>query len=258
MIDIRQNEIMRLLSENGYMEVTDLASQLNVSVATIRRDLRVLEKAGKCQRKHGGGMLNNMGFMFEIPYEEKERSFIDEKIKIAEIAAELVHDGDAIILDSGSTVFQLGARLQNRKNLTIATTDIKTALVLASNTQIKLYVPGGTVLSEVYSIIGNEAVEWFERLHVNTLFISADAIHADGRIMNLNDTETYAKRAMVQAADQVVLMVTSDKFNRKSFMEVCDLSAVDILITDSFIQPETVKWLQNFDIDIRIADMSNS
>lgn len=254
MIELRQNEILRLLSENGYMEVTDLSEQLNVSVATIRRDLQLLEKKGKCRRKHGGGMLSNTGFMFEIPYEEKERSFIEEKMQIAEIGAEYINDGDAIILDSGSTVFQLAKKLQKKEDLTVVTNDIKTALILAANSKINLFVPGGSVLPGVYTIIGTGSVEWYEKLHVNTLFLGADAIHSDGKIMNFNDTETYAKRVMVQAADKVVVMATSDKFNRKSFMEVCDLNAVDVLITDSSARPETLKWLQQFNLEIRVTD----
>lgn len=255
MITKRQKQIIKLLSENGYMEVTDLASLLNVSVATIRRDLHILEDAGVCQRKHGGCMLNNKGFLFEIPYEEKERNFIEEKKAIAEIAKRYVNNGDVVILDTGSTVFQLAVQLQEwQKNLTIVTSDIKTALLLAKNSNIHLYVPGGSVLPGVYSIIGTKAVEWYEDLHANTLFLGVDAIHNDGKIMNCNDTEVYAKRAKINASDKVIMLATSDKFLRKGFMKVCDMDNIDILITDSKIEQSTLDWLRRYDVEVIVAD----
>lgn len=253
MIELRQEKILKLLNENGYMEVTDLASKLNVSVATIRRDLDFLEKEGKCLRKHGGGMINGKGFMFEVPYVEKEQSYIEEKKKIAEIAVTYIHPGDALILDSGSTVFQMVYFLQGRDDLTVVTNDIKTAFILASNSKISLYVPGGAVLPGVFTVSGSKSVEWFEHLHVNTLFLGADAILSDGRIMNYNESETRAKQAMVNAADKVVVMATSDKFTRNGFLEVLNLRAADVLITDEKISSDTLEWLRSFNIEIRIA-----
>ena len=256
MIGLRQEKILKLFNENGYMEVTDLAAQLNVSVATIRRDLDFLEKEGKCLRKHGGGMLKNKGFMFEVSYAEKEQSFIEEKKKIAEIAVSYIHPGDAVILDSGSTVFQMAHFLQDRDDLTVVTNDIKTAFILASNSKISLFIPGGAVLPGVFPVSGTKTVDWFEHLHVNTLFLGADAIHSDGRIMNYNEAETRAKQAMVSAADKVVVMATSDKFSRNGFLEVCSLRSADVLITDSNIKPETLEWIRGFNIDIKIVPSS--
>lgn len=254
----RQETILKLLEQNGYMEVTELASQLDVSVATIRRDLQILENQGKCFRKHGGVIAQNSGLMLEIPYDQKVMVSTEEKKKIAELALEMVDDQDVIILDAGSTVFELACRLNVRRNLTVVTNDIKTAIVLAAIPDIELYVPCGAVTPGVYSIVGIDTQDYYNTIHANKVFLGVDAIHADGSITNANVNETFLKRAMIKAGRKLIVLADSKKFSNNCFMTVCDFSQVDVLITDSNIKEESLRMLERFDVEVKIAKMENN
>lgn len=235
----RRAQLMKLLSKSGYVPVSELAKELEVSPVTIRRDLLVMEKEGICIRKRGGAISRSQGVTMELPYIIKHVQNTEAKKRIAEAALEQIEDGASIILDSGSTTYELALLLAAKRRLSVVTNDLQIAAKLAANSGINLICTGGVARPNVFSLQGTMAETCFKNLSVDIAFLGADAIHADGGIYNANIEETPVKQAMLKAAARIIVLADSTKFQMRGFCRVCDLSQVDIVITDNKITPET-------------------
>jgi DeoR family transcriptional regulator of aga operon len=228
----RKALLLNKLRNDGYIDVADLAEELNLSPVTIRRDIIFLEKEGLCIRKRGGAVRSTHGVTVEVPYDIKKNRNINDKNRIAKAALELVEDGDTILMDAGSTTYSLACLLHNKERLTIVTHDLNIAVKLAANPNINLICTGGVARMNVFTLQGSQVVDFIRNLRVDKSFIGADAIHADGTISNVNIEEVPIKQAMVKAANQVILLTDSSKFGITGFAKVCDLTDVDYVITD--------------------------
>jgi DeoR/GlpR family transcriptional regulator of sugar metabolism len=229
----RKSLLLNKLRDNGYIQVADLANELDLSPVTIRRDLITMEKEGLCIRKRGGAVRSAQGVTVELPYEIKKNRNIDEKARIAKAALELVENGDTILLDAGSTIYSLACLLHIKERLTVVTHDLNMAVKLAANPNINLICTGGVARANVFTLQGSQVVDFIRNLRVDKSFIGADAIHADGTISNVNIEEVPIKQAMIKAADQVILLADSSKFGITGFAKVCDLTDIDFVISDS-------------------------
>lgn len=241
------------LREEGYVQVTELADELGISSATIRRDLIMLEKEGVCIRKRGGAVRTAHGVTMELPYDIKRRRNTDEKNRIAIAALEFVENGDTILLDAGSTTYALALLLHNRERLTVVTNDLNIAMKLASIPSISLICTGGIARQNVYTLEGAQVIDFIRNLRVDKTFIGADAIHPDGVISNVNIEEVPIKQAMINAADKVILLTDSSKFGTVGFAKVCDITDCDHIITDSSIPKEYIEMIRGKNVDLIVA-----
>jgi DeoR/GlpR family transcriptional regulator of sugar metabolism len=212
-----------------------------------------MEKEGLCIRKRGGAIRSSQGVTLELPYEIKQNQKIAEKKRIAEAAAKLVGDGTTLILDAGSTTYALALRLLSKQRITVVTNDLQIAVKLASNPNISLICTGGTARPNVYSLQGSQVESFIKNLRVDQAFIAADAIHKDCTVSNVNFDEVPIKQAMLHAAEKVILLADSSKFNKTGFVKVCNLTDIDILITDSGVSREIVEQYQSMDIQLIIV-----
>ena len=231
--DERRAILINKLRQDGYIQVTGLAKELDISSATIRRDLTVLEKEGYCMRTRGGAVRSSQGTTLELPYELKKQKFITEKDAIAREAVKLIENGDTLIMDSGPTIYALARLLTEKQRLTVVTNDLQIAILLANHPNIHLICTGGIARPHVFTLQGTEVVDFIKTLRVDKTFLGADAIHADGSIGNVNIEEVAIKQAMIKAASSVILLADSSKFAVKGFAEVGTLKEVDFLITDA-------------------------
>jgi len=229
----RKALLLNKLRDDGYIQVADLAGELDLSPVTIRRDLTLLEKEGLCIRKRGGAVRSTQGVTMEVPYDIKKNRNINEKNKIAKAALALVENGDTILLDAGSTIYGLACLLHSKERLTVVTHDLNIAVKLAANPNINLICTGGIARANVFTLQGSQVVDFIRNLRVDKSFIGADAIHSDGTISNVNIEEVPIKQAMIQAADQVILLTDSSKFGITGFARVCDITELNYVITDS-------------------------
>lgn len=241
--------LMEILQRDGYLQVTDFADKIGVSAATIRRDLETLEGQGKCIRKRGGAVPSGSGTTLEMPYDVKRLKNAEAKQRIAQAAAGMVKNGDAVILDAGSTLFELARLLSTFKHLTVVTNDLKNALALAANPGINLVCTGGTVRPNVYSVMGSYTTSFLRSLKVDKAFLGADAIHEDGVISNVILEEVDVKKAMLAAARKAIVLADSSKFQITGFARVADLSEIDLLITDSGISAAAREMLEKWEVD---------
>jgi DeoR family transcriptional regulator of aga operon len=235
----RRREIVERLGRFGYVEARVLATELNVDVSTVRRDLDALGRAGLVQRTHGGALAMSDGEALDVPYESKRREHLGEKRAIASHAAVLVNDGDSIVLDSGSTTYALAEALHVRRKLTIATNDIHIAHYVAARGGARLLVSGGQLIDSVFTLVGPATLSFLAGLHVDWAFLGADAVDAVAGVSNFNTVEVPVKQAMIAAAERAVLLADSSKFGRRALAAVVGIDAFDAIVTDGDLpEPE--------------------
>lgn len=246
--DERRTLILKKLNENRYIQVSDLAEELDVTTVTIRRDLDEMEADGLCIRKRGGAIRVNPGVSLEMPYNIKQHEMVEAKERIAQQALEFIEDGDTIILDAGSTTYALALLLSTKVQIKVVTNDLKIAVKLAENPKINLICTGGTARTSVYSLQGSLTESFIKDIKVDKTFLGADAIHADGVISNVNLEEIAIKKAMIKAADRTILLADSSKFKKSGFYKVCDMEDIDILISDDGISKESLELIESHHI----------
>ncbi|UYP18627.1 DeoR/GlpR family DNA-binding transcription regulator [Rhodococcus sp. Z13] len=228
----RRREIFQRLLADGYVDAKTLAADLGVDASTIRRDLDALARDGKVQRTHGGAKPVD-GAGHEIPYALKKDVRRGEKTAIAEAAAAMVADGDSVVLDSGSTTYEVAVALRNKESLTVLTNDLRIAKYVASFPDVRLLVSGGELLGSVYTLIGEHAAQFLSHYSADWAFLGADAVHPTAGITNTNTLEVPVKRAMIAAAARTVVVADHSKFGQRALARVAALDEVTSIVTDS-------------------------
>jgi len=234
----RQARIVQQLQEEGFVEVARLSTDLAADRSTIRRDLRALEQRGLVRRTRGGAVPGPASGHADIPYEVKRMEHTPAKEAIGFYAAQLVQNAEAVLLDSGSTTFQVARALRHRHDISVVTNDLNVAMSLAESPRIQLVLTGGILLESVYTLVGPRTVEELRALHVDRVFLGADAIHHEVGITNVTFVEVEVKRAMIAAARELVLVADSSKFEHRALASVCGLDDVDLIVTDDRLDPE--------------------
>jgi DeoR family transcriptional regulator of aga operon len=249
----RRELIIDQLCREGSVRVEQLSAQFSVSSVTIRSDLRQLEKSGCAVRAYGGAMLNKQ-FAFDRPLQDKGRINRDVKYAIACAAAQLVNDGDAIILDSGSTTSQMAQQLVGKKDLVVMTNALNIAFELANNEQVDLMVVGGSVRRKSWSLYGPAAEQHMRQFRFDKLFLGVDGFELLSGITTPDPGEAQLNRAMCDVAREVIAVADASKFGRTSFCMIREIGQIQRLVTDSRIPENYLHALNHLGVDVIIAD----
>ena len=235
----RHEQIVQLLKGGRMVSVGEIAKQLFVSEATVRRDLTALERAGVLRRVYGGAVLT--GANRDVPLLMRVSEAQEAKQRIGRIAAGLVHENDVIILDASSTVYSMIPYLKDFKNVVAITSGLKTALALGER-HIKTYLTGGLMIDNSYSMIGGYARDMIETLNADAVFFSCRGVSADGRMTDSSVEECELRKLMFRHAKRRVLMAAHNKIGRDYFYVQGKVSEIDDIISDAplpacFAQP---------------------
>ncbi|WP_294828146.1 DNA-binding transcriptional repressor [uncultured Gilliamella sp.] len=228
----RQTAILEYLQKNGQVSVDELATHFHTTGTTIRKDLSQLYESGLVLRTYGGAMLNRE--IGDRAIDHKTYINTAQKKAIAQEAAKLIHDGDSVIFDAGSTVAQMIPMLAQFNNLTIMTNSLYMVNELVANDNDQnIILTGGTFRRKSASFHSNNAsaIAAFESYSFDKLFMGADGVDLVGGVTTFNESY-HGSVAMSKAAAKLVLLADSSKFGRRSPNVVCDLNAVDTIITD--------------------------
>lgn len=239
----RQVDIVQRLKDGGATSVEDLARALGVSTATIRRDLYQLDRAGLLTRVHGGAYLKADpagDWALERPFAEVAASHTADKDAVAGRAAGLVRDGDVVLLDIGTTTVLLARRLRGR-SITVITSSLAVLDVLRDDERVELILLGGMVRRTYHSIVGVLTEDALRQVHADRAFLGASGIRSDGEVIDTTVIEVPVKRAMIGSADQVVVLADQHKFPGTGSLRVCDMSDVDVLVTNDGADPATLE-----------------
>ncbi|MBT2409913.1 DeoR/GlpR transcriptional regulator [Streptomyces sp. ISL-12] len=234
----RRQAMLEHVRAHGYAGAGELAREFCVDGSTVRRDLAQLERAGLVRRTRGGVLPADPAEAVDTPYDVRRSQRSEAKRALGEAAAELVEDGQSLIIDNGSTMYHVAAALRQRQRLTVITNDLMVALCLSGHPTHQLHVTGGVMLDTVYTLVGPGAVASLRGLHVDWAFLGAEGVHPRAGVTNVNVVEIAVKQAMIEAAERVVVVADSSKLGRRSLAPVCELSAVSALFTDDGLPEE--------------------
>ena len=225
----RLDTILTRLSEHGSVAVTGLAQDLGVSMATIRRDLELLESQRLLSRTHGGAVSH--GVLYELPLRYRSGRHEEEKHRIAEAAAERLGDARVVGLTGGTTTTEVARRIAGR-SLTVVTNALNIAAELAVRPNLKLVVTGGVARPESYELVGPLADATLDDLNIDVVFVGVDGASGAGMTTH-HEVEAHTNRRMIERARRVVVVCDASKIGRSALAVICHPRHVDELITDS-------------------------
>ena len=250
----RHSRILSLLQQNGSISVTQLSELFKVSEVTIRKDLSYLEQQKKLYRTHGSAILISP-YISDRHVNEKEKKNVAEKRAIGAAAAALVSQDDSIIIASGTTMAFLAREIKPQGRLTVITASVPVTQILSQDPDVDVIQLGGITRSSSVSVVGPFAEQMLRSFNCSKLFIGVDGIDPDFGLTTTNMLEASLNRAMIDAAQKVVVLADSSKFGRRGFSKICDLEAVDRIITDSGVQPLYLERLRERGIEVTVVDV---
>ncbi|HET8911710.1 MAG TPA: DeoR/GlpR family DNA-binding transcription regulator [Ktedonobacteraceae bacterium] len=245
----RRQRIFETIEANGVVSMRDLSQSFDVSTITIVRDLQELEQQGLIRRVHGGA-ISVRGASYEPPFSARENDLIDEKTRIAARAVEMIHDGESLILDVGTTTLEIARALKGKRNLTVLVSNLRAAMELASQPAIQVIVIGGQLRTSELSMVGHLAEETLRRFQVDKAFIGVGGITLEHGLTEFNFEEAGTKRVIVERARETIVVADHSKFGRVMLTSVAPLSVVDRIITGQEVDQEIVARVRQLGVDI--------
>lgn len=250
----RREAIASMLREAGSVQVANLCKRFGVSAVTIRKDLGFLENMGISTRTYGGAMLNlGSTSVVEYPIEDKQQLHAEEKRAIGRLAAKFVTPGDAIILDSGTTTYEVAGHLVDREGVTVVTNGLNVMNKLSHHEHLKLIMLGGKLRRKNMSFFGSSAERALDELHVDKLFLGVDGFHMEKGVTTHFEAEAGLNRLMCKAASTIILVTDSSKFGKVCLHQILKPALVSMVITDSGIPAEYREGLESLGIEVLIA-----
>ncbi|MBX7449087.1 DeoR/GlpR family DNA-binding transcription regulator [Mycolicibacterium sp. 3033] len=250
----RQQAIASLVMAKGRASVTELAAAYDVTTETVRRDLAVLDKAGIVRRVHGGAVPVRALHLVEPGVGERDVTRSEHKDAIAAAAAEFFPlSGATVLLDAGTTTMRIAAHLPTDRELVVVTNSVPIAARLATMPTVSLQLLGGRVRGVTQAAVGEQTLRVLDTLRVDIAFIGTNAISVRHGLSTPDSDEAAVKRAMVRAANYVVVASDSSKVGREDFVSFAPITSVDTLITDPEISAADRAALTDEGIEIVCA-----
>ena len=244
----RQRRIVQLLRDTGIMRVRALASALDVSDETIRRDLVVLEGQGVLTRTYGGATAE--GVHLQNSYFRRTRQHEVEKRLIAIYAASLIQDGSTVIIDSGTTMGELVKQLRAKRDLVVITNGVNHVEELLNNPTTTVVVTGGVVRRATQGIAGELAVATMRTLHADQTFIATQGFSTEAGLTYPSFDEVDVKLAMIGAGAEVTLLADGSKCGRAAMVKVAPLADLDRIVTTEPLPDDERRKVQEIGIEL--------
>lgn len=254
----RLNAMLELLATEGHISVEEAAAALTVSPATVRRDLDTLAAQQLLTRTHGGAVSNSTAYDLPLRYKSVRR--VEQKLRIARVAAELVPFGSVVGLNGGTTATEVARALATRADLhadadavTVVTNALNIANELTVRNHIKIVVIGGVPRPQSYELIGPLGLPALSQLSLDIAFLGVDGFDVARGASSHNEAEAEVNARIAGQARRVVVVADSSKLGRTAFAQIRPFDTVDLLITDSDADPERVKQIAEAGVEVRTA-----
>lgn len=238
----RRNLILEKLQDEKKVVVSELSALFDVSEETIRRDLDKLDKEGLATKSYGGAVLNE-NTSLDMPFNVRKKRNMKGKQMIAEIVSGLIQEGEHIIVDPSTTAVSIVKALKNRKRLTVITNSIEVLVELSDVSGWDIISTGGTMRENYLALVGPKATDVIKSFYADKVILSCKGIDMDKGITDANEMFSQVKQVMLRSAGQKILVVDHTKFNNVAFSRICELSSIDMVVTD--IRPSE-EWMSYF------------
>lgn len=252
---LRRDQMREVVALHEFVRVSDLSQQFNISEVTVRSDLAALEAEGLVRRLRGGA-VGSRGPL-ERPYEETEEERADEKRSIGRAAAALVSRGETVILDAGTTVAAVARALVDRDDLTdvtVITNSLKVAIALEQAIpRFQVILTGGTLRPMQHSLVEPLASKLLDGVHVDLAILGCNGVDPDEGITNVNLPEAQLKGVMLATARRRVVVADGSKLGQVTLVRLCDVSEIDLLITDRSAEESLLQALRERGLAIDVA-----
>jgi len=245
--DERRARMLAMIQEQAFVRVSDLSDRFGISEVTVRNDLDALAQRGRIHRVRGGAIpRTTLGH--ERPFEQSVTSHAREKLAIGRAAAELIRDGDSVLIDVGTTAVAAAHALVDRTDLrdvVVFTNGLKTALELEHAVpRMTVVVLGGTLRPLQHSLVDPLATHILERISVGTVLLGCNGVHPTGGVTNINLPEAEMKRRMLEIAARRVVLADGSKMGRTELAHLCRIDEIDLVITGESASEPVVESLR--------------
>jgi DeoR family transcriptional regulator of aga operon len=254
LVEERRRRILEILESQERVTVDELVRRFGVSAVTTRGDLDALADLGAIVRSHGGA-LKREDTPEDVPITVKETLHHAEKVRIGHAAAQMIRDGETIMLDSGTTTAELArqVRFLKLRSLNVITNALNIAMELANLPHVRLIMIGGVLRQMSYSLAGPPAEQTLRALHADRLFLGVDGLDPEIGLMTPDVVEAQLNAVMIQVSREVVVVADSSKFQRRSLSVIAKLDAVHKVITDSGASPEALAALRARNVEVIVV-----
>ncbi len=251
----RRKRILEILEKESRVSTTDLQECLGVTGATIRSDLRDLEREGAIVRYHGGARISDSVKQSSNPENYMLRSVMSvaEKTAIGREAGKFVHEGETIFIDASSTTFHMIPYISNLDNITIVTNGIHTAMEIQRYSNFRTVLVGGVLRPHSGAIEGLLCEEMLRRISGDSYFVSGNGFSLTSGLTGHNFYELELKKRFAEKCKRCIALVDSSKLNQDSTSSFIPAEKIDVLITDSGISDELAQEIRDFGIELVIA-----
>lgn len=231
-ISERTKQILEILLNEKKVTVSDLAKRLYSSEPSIRRDLTFLAKQNLIRRIHGGAIIEeNSESRQKIPFILRELEQSDEKVLMASKAAELVRDGDTVMLDASTSAFNMIPYLAAKNGITVITSGVK-ALAKLGELGVNTYSTGGHLLPSCQSLVGDDACATIKKYNADIVFFSCRGLSENGMLTDLSIEENIVRKQMLLSSKRSVFLCGSKKFDKTYLHNLCHISEITNIISD--------------------------
>ncbi|MFI5501238.1 DeoR/GlpR family DNA-binding transcription regulator [Nocardia asteroides] len=250
----RQQAIATLIEQRGRVSVAELAERYTVTTETVRRDLAVLDRLGLIRRVHGGAVGAGALTTVELGTAEREHTRAAEKDRIATLAQRfLPPSGGSVLFDAGTTTARVAAALPTDLDLVAVTNSLPVATRLTGFAGVRVHLLGGRVRGVTQAAVGAETVRSLGELRVDVAFVGTNALTVRHGLSTPDPEEAAVKRAMIAAADRVVVVADAGKIGREDFVRFGTVGEIDVLVTDADIPSGTHADLVAAGVEVVLA-----
>ncbi len=252
----RQDDILSLAEQEGYVSVENLAEAFTVTQQTIRRDINYLCNQELLVRTHGGAFYSSG--VNNFAYKSRKYLASDEKREIANAVAEIIPNHSSIILNIGTTTEKVAESLLSHQGLKVVTNNINIVQIFSQSNDAKVWLAGGKVRKSDSAVIGENTADFIKQFKVDYAVIGVSAIDNDGSLMDFDSEEVIVSKAIFKHCRKLILVADSIKFERSAPMLIGNISEIDTLVTNNQPSPEIINLCNTNNIEIIVATSSNN
>jgi len=251
----RREQMLSMLKLQGRLSIQEMMDRFQISEATARRDLDVLERSGQLIRTLGGAQAEGFMMNHEASFNEKTQSLRLEKEAIAAKAATLIEEGDIIGLTGGTTTYLIARAIKARRNITVVTNAVNIAMELADNDQLQVVLTGGVMRSKSFELCGPLTEKIVADLNIGKMFLGIDGLTARHGITAYSELEAQIAKMLIARSNQTIAVFDHSKVGRATLFNVAPLSALHACITDARLGQELEQQLHKLRIALHVAEI---
>lgn len=248
----RQQEILNLVQQQGFVSIETLAQNFNVTPQTIRRDINDLCDQQLLTRYHGGAGLSSS--VENVAYAARQVMNLEAKRSIAAMTAKQIPDRASIFINIGTTTEEVAKALQNHNGLRIITNNLNVAAILRSNPSFEIIIAGGSVRQRDGGITGEATIDFIHQFKVDFGIIGISCIDADGTLLDFDYHEVRVAQAIIENSRQIFLVADHSKFDRCAMVRLGNIDQLDALFTDRRPPAHIEKILMENNVSLYTAE----